>query len=301
MPRRACFAATARCGARRRSSPTARAWRTSPMLPSGRFVTVSLGSAGALRFGVRGEYGCAIGVDGSLACWLGQGLAVESWAESWVRVPAGRFVDVSAGALCAVRVDGRLVCWGDDERNRVGLPGGGSWRSSRAGRALWMQRAGCRAGARRRTMWRRFCRGAVSWICRWVLVGGARCVWRVRWRAGTITASLGLRARGDGRWIGWARFTKQWWMLGMSARSPAGAIWSAGAVASRGEGDRFGGRRRPACRRSFGARSRRTCSCSAMTVSGWRGRGRVRWGGLRRRTPATGRGWRIARWIPMGG
>ena len=98
------------------------------VLPSGRFVKVSLGGVPHDGAGGGGEYGCAIGADGSLACWSDQSLsdapATAGRASSLARVPQGRFVDVSAQALCAVRVDGRLVCWGDNERNRIELPRG---------------------------------------------------------------------------------------------------------------------------------------------------------------------------------
>lgn len=99
-------------------------WDGVEVLPSGRFVKVSLSTG----------LGCAISEDGSLACWLGADAVpgtAYSGAEvrheltaSWLDVPQGRFVDVSAATLCAVRADGRLVCWGEDDYNRVDLPEG---------------------------------------------------------------------------------------------------------------------------------------------------------------------------------
>ena len=54
-----------------------------------------------------GEYACAIGVDGSLAC-AGYGYGFPSWA-----IPEGEFVAVSAGYpyMCAIRAGGELACW----------------------------------------------------------------------------------------------------------------------------------------------------------------------------------------------
>ena len=94
-------------------------WRASggpEVLPSGRFVRVSLGA----------DHGCAIAVDGSLACWLDDRLGDREllWRSSWVQVPEGSFVDVSAEALCAVRVGGELACWGDSGAGWSGPPEG---------------------------------------------------------------------------------------------------------------------------------------------------------------------------------
>ena len=95
-----------------------REWRSlggPEVLPSGRFVKVSLGAG----------HGCAIAADGSLACWLDGRLEDRDLLarSSWVQVPEGSFVDVSAPALCAVRDSGELACWGRGS-GWSGPPGG---------------------------------------------------------------------------------------------------------------------------------------------------------------------------------
>src|SRR5690606_4432854 len=82
--------------------------RTAP--PAGTdFMEVAAGEA----------HGCALRVDGTLACWgwhnLGQ-----------AEPPAGNFSQVATGRShsCAVRMDGSIACWGRNESGQSAPPNG---------------------------------------------------------------------------------------------------------------------------------------------------------------------------------
>jgi hypothetical protein len=65
--------------------------------------------------------GCAIRVDGTLACWGSEGFDDDSDDELSMRAPAGTFTAVTVGGdtACAIRPDGMAVCWGEyDETAR---------------------------------------------------------------------------------------------------------------------------------------------------------------------------------------
>lgn len=84
-----------------------------PILPEGPFVRMSGGPDG----------GCAIRVDGSVACWGLQGYDPETEEPLPVRAPAGTWADVSVSEYftCATRADGQAACWGtNDEQARPG-------------------------------------------------------------------------------------------------------------------------------------------------------------------------------------
>ena len=71
-----------------------------PLLPKGRFTSVSAG----------GSHTCGVRTDGTIDCW---GLDLYGEASP----PEGQFASVSAGQghTCGVRPRGDVVCWGSDE------------------------------------------------------------------------------------------------------------------------------------------------------------------------------------------
>ena len=137
------------------AAPAVEGWRApEPIkLPGGTFIRVSVGG---VRYSEVGNTACAVGTDGTLACWdrekalaalggefsdvfvgTGQtcavraGGAVECWA--WDEdetvpspAPADRFTQVSAtsGYACGVRIDSTLACWGTNERWPAAPPAG---------------------------------------------------------------------------------------------------------------------------------------------------------------------------------
>lgn len=75
-------------------------------------------------------HGCALRVDGTLACWgwnnLGQ-----------AEPPAGNFSQVATGRShsCAVRMDGSIACWGRNESGQSAPPNGTAFVQVAAGAA----------------------------------------------------------------------------------------------------------------------------------------------------------------------
>ena len=82
-------------------------------LPEGAFVQVSVAE------GYRVPHGCALGAEGSVVCWGGNGYGQAD-------APEGAFVQVSAGGAnsCGVRSDGSLSCWGNNEFGQRNVPKG---------------------------------------------------------------------------------------------------------------------------------------------------------------------------------
>ncbi len=80
--------------------------------PPGKFVSLSSGQA----------HSCAIGVDGSVACWgAGKAGAPHTTDMCGIRFnygqaapPAGTFAQIAAGKIttCGVKTDGTIACWG---------------------------------------------------------------------------------------------------------------------------------------------------------------------------------------------
>ena len=81
------------------------------------------------RVSAGGAHSCAIGDDGTLACWG------DDSAGQLDEVPTGEFLSVSAGGThtCAIRADATLACWGDDSAGQLDEVPAGEFLSVSAG------------------------------------------------------------------------------------------------------------------------------------------------------------------------
>ena len=78
-------------------------------------------------------HGCAVGTDGTLACW-----GLNTYGQS--TPPGGTFNQVDGGQdhTCGLKTNGTLACWGSDFFGQATPPRGRSMRSP----AAWTTRAG---------------------------------------------------------------------------------------------------------------------------------------------------------------
>jgi hypothetical protein len=88
--------------------------------PAGTFSRIRVGGTGSdWRLKSERPFACGLRTDGAVVCWGDNGLGQTS-------VPAGTYIDLSAGAThaCAVATDGTMICWGDNSDGAAAAPPG---------------------------------------------------------------------------------------------------------------------------------------------------------------------------------